>query len=183
MIEKILPLKQSRKGYSSQLTKLINKVNQVIFENQNIKALKVYEYQLDNLLYEIRAITTELHDLKNDEFERKKIINFCTDQELRFVSIKDSIVNFYISNGKVREDKIFSELPSKSTESHDTSTLSSDKKASQNQISLSTRAALFALSLLSVTVILADKESQIHRILRFQRGEKQPSMQNFWQIR
>ena len=61
--EKVLPLKQSCKGYCSQLTKVINKVNQVIFENQNREALKVYEYQLDNFLYEIRAIMTELHNL------------------------------------------------------------------------------------------------------------------------
>ena len=49
--EKILSLKQSCKGYCSQLTKVINKINQVIFENKNAEALKVYEYQLDNLLY------------------------------------------------------------------------------------------------------------------------------------
>ena len=49
--EKILSLKQFCKGYCSQLTKVINKINQVIFENKNTEALKVYEYQLDNLLY------------------------------------------------------------------------------------------------------------------------------------
>ena len=46
---------------------VIDKVNQVIFENQNTEALKVYEYQLDNFLYEIRAITAELHNLEADE--------------------------------------------------------------------------------------------------------------------
>ena len=126
--EKILLLKQYRKGYCSQLTKVINKVNQVIFENQNTEALKVYEYQLDNFLHEIRAITTELHDLETDESEREKIINFCTDQALRVVSIKDSIMNFYISNGKEREVKIFSELPNKSAKSRDTCKSSSDRK-------------------------------------------------------
>ena len=49
--EKILSLKPSCKGYCSQLTKVSNKINQVIFENKNTEALKVYEYQLDNLLY------------------------------------------------------------------------------------------------------------------------------------
>ena len=48
----------SRKGYCSQLTKVVNKANQVIFGNQNTEALKVYEYQLDNFLSEIHAITT-----------------------------------------------------------------------------------------------------------------------------
>ena len=76
MIEKILSLKQSRKNYCSELTKLVNEVNQVIFENQNIEALKVFEYQLANFLYEIRVITTELHDLETDESARKKIHQF-----------------------------------------------------------------------------------------------------------
>ena len=39
--------------------------------------------------------------------QEKKFINFCTDQELRVVSIKDSIMNCCISNGKERENKIF----------------------------------------------------------------------------
>ena len=126
--EKILSLKQPRKGYCCQLTKVINKVNLVIFENQNTEALKVYEYQLDNFLYEIRAITTELHDLEMDESEKEKAINFCTDRALRVVSIKNSIMNFYISNGKEREDKIFSELSSKSAKLSDTPKSSSDRK-------------------------------------------------------
>ena len=69
--EKILSLKQFCKGYCSQLTKVINKVNLVIFENQNTEALKVYEYQLDNFLHEIYAVMTELHNLKTDESERE----------------------------------------------------------------------------------------------------------------
>ena len=76
-------LKKSRKDYCSQLTKVINKVNQVIFENQNPETLKVYEYQLDNFLYEIHIITTKLHDLEMDQSEKEKIINFCTDQALQ----------------------------------------------------------------------------------------------------
>ena len=76
MIEKILSLKQSRKNYCSELTKLVNEVNQVIFENQNTEALKVCEYQLPNFLYEIRVITTELHHLETDESARKKIHQF-----------------------------------------------------------------------------------------------------------
>ena len=47
----------SPKGYRSQLTKVVSKANEVIFENQNTKALKDYEYQLDNFLSEIHAIT------------------------------------------------------------------------------------------------------------------------------
>ena len=76
MIEKILSLKQSRKNYCSELTKLVNEVNQVIFENQNTEALKVCEYQLPNFLCEIRVITTELHHLETDESARKKIHQF-----------------------------------------------------------------------------------------------------------
>ena len=143
MNEKILSLKKSRKGYCSQLTKVINKVNQVIFDNQNTEALKVYEYQLDNFLHGIQAITTQLHDLETDESEMEKIINFCTDQALRVVSIKDSIMNFYISNGKEREVKIFSKLSSKSAKSRDTSKSSSDRKSkSKSNISVHSRTSV-----------------------------------------
>ena len=38
-------------------------------------------------------------------------------------------MNFYISNGKKREDRIFSELSNKSTESPDTSESYSDRKS------------------------------------------------------
>ena len=86
---------------------------------------------------------TKLHDLKTDESEREKIVNFCTDQALQVVSIKDSIMNFYISNGKEREVKIFSELSSKSAKSHDTSKSSSDRKSkSKSNISVHSRTSV-----------------------------------------
>ena len=73
----------------------------------------------------------------------KKIINFCTDQALRVVSIKNSIMDFYISNGKEREVKIFSELSSKSAKSRDTSKSSSNSKnKSKSNISVHSRTSL-----------------------------------------
>ena len=56
-------------------------------------------------------------------------MNFCIDQVLRVVSINDSIMNFYISNGKERENQVFSELSSKSSESPDTFEPYSDRKS------------------------------------------------------
>ena len=41
-MKKILSLKQSRDGCCTQLTKVIDKVNKVIFESQNTEPLKVY---------------------------------------------------------------------------------------------------------------------------------------------
>ena len=86
---------------------------------------------------------TELHDLKTNESEREKIINFCTDQALQVVSIKDSIMNFHISNGKEREVRIFSELSSKSAKSHDTSKSSSNRKSKpKSNISVHSRTSV-----------------------------------------
>ena len=48
-------------------------------------------------LYEIQTITTKIHHLKSDECEKKKIISLCTLQALRVLTIKDSIMNIYIS--------------------------------------------------------------------------------------
>ena len=71
------------------------------------------------------------------------MINFCTDHVLQVVSIKDRIMNFYISNGKERQDKIFSELSSKSTKSRDTSKSSSDRKGkSKSNLSVHPRTSL-----------------------------------------
>lgn len=85
----------TRKGYCCQLTKVINKVNQVIIKNQNTHAKNVYEYQLVHPLYEIQTITTKTHHLKSDECEKKKIISFCTLQALHVLTIKDSIMNIF----------------------------------------------------------------------------------------
>ena len=56
--------------------------------------------------------------------KRKKIINFCTDQALQVVSIRD----ICILNGKRQELIIFSELSSKFTKSCDTSNCSNGRK-------------------------------------------------------
>ena len=53
--------------------------------------------------------TTELHDLDPMNLKGKKSLIFA-DQALRVVSIKDSIMKFYISNGTERKQEIFLEL-------------------------------------------------------------------------
>ena len=76
-------------------------------------------------------------------------------------------MNFYISNGKERKVKIFSELPNKSAKSRDTCKSSRDRKKKS-------KSNIFVLSRTSVhsqpsarNVVLAHKDSQMHRILRF----------------
>ena len=90
-------------------------------------------------------------------------MNFCIDQVLRVVSINDSIMNFYISNGKERENQVFSELSSKSSESPDTFEPYSDRKSkSKWNISVHLRTSVH-----SEPSLPARKESQMHQILRF----------------
>ena len=115
------------------MTEVINKVNPVIFENQNKEVLKVYDYQLHNFF----SIRTELHDIETDKSEMKIDINFCTDQTLRAVSINnDSIMKFYISNRKEREDKIFQGLSNQSAKSRGSSKSSGDIKGKSKSKSL-----------------------------------------------
>ena len=86
---------------------------------------------------------TKLDDLRTDESEREKIINFCTDLAFRVVSIKDSIMNFYISNGKEREVNYQEDLSSKSAKSRDTSKSSSDRKSkSKSNITVHSRTSV-----------------------------------------
>ena len=48
--EKMHSLKQTHKGYCSEVTKTINRINWIIFENHSRGKIKVYEYQLDNII-------------------------------------------------------------------------------------------------------------------------------------
>ena len=74
----------------------------------------------------------------------------------------DSIINFYISNGKERENKIFLELSSKSTKSRDTFKFSSDRKGmSKSNLSVHSRTSVHSQPS-AVHVVLAGKESQMH---------------------
>ena len=74
--KKVLSLKQTRKGYCSELIKTINKINKIIYENHNAEKIKVYDYQLDNIIYKIRNITAELHYCEIDETEKETILSF-----------------------------------------------------------------------------------------------------------
>ena len=74
----------------------------------------------------------------------------------------DSIINFYISNGKERENKTFLELSSKSTKSRDTFKFSSDRKGmSKSNLSVHLRTSVHSQPS-AVHVVLAGKESRMH---------------------
>ena len=74
--EKIHSLKQIRKGYCSESTKTINRINRIIFENQSPEKINVYEYQLDNIIFKLENITSELRRYETDATQKKNILSF-----------------------------------------------------------------------------------------------------------
>ena len=74
--EKIHSLKQIRKGYCSELTKTINRINRIIFENQSPEKIKVYEYQLGNIIFKLENITSELRRYETDATQKENILSF-----------------------------------------------------------------------------------------------------------
>ena len=80
--EKIHSLKQTRKGYCSELTKTINRINRIIFENHSPEKINFYEYQLDNIIFKLENITSELHHYETDATAKENILSFLREQIL-----------------------------------------------------------------------------------------------------
>ena len=78
--EKIHSLKQTCKGYCSELTETTNRINRIIFENNSPEKIKVYDYQLDNIIFKLENITSKLHYYKTDSTEKGNILSFLKEQ-------------------------------------------------------------------------------------------------------
>ena len=96
--EKIHSLKQTRKGYCSELTKTINRINRIIFENYSLEKIEVYDYQLDNIFFKLENITSELHHYETDATEIENILSFLKEQTSRVSNIKAHLINYFNSN-------------------------------------------------------------------------------------
>ena len=94
-------------------------------------------------------------------------------------------MNFYISNRKEREHKIFSELSSKSAKSRGTSKSSSNRQnKSKSNISVHSRTSVHSQP--SVRPHSSSSQGKSNKCIifcGFREAKKQPSMQNFLQIR
>ena len=93
--EKIHSLKQTRKGYCSELTKTISRINIIIFENHSPEKIKVYDYQLDNIIFKLENITSELHHYETDAMEKENILSFLKEQTSRVSNIKAHLVKLF----------------------------------------------------------------------------------------
>ena len=105
--EKIHSLKQTQKGYCSELTKTISRINWIIFENHSPGKIKVYGYQLDNIIFKLENITSELHHHETDATEKENILSFLKELILRVSDIKAHLVNHFNLNseniGKIKQ--------------------------------------------------------------------------------
>ena len=98
--EKIHSWKQICKGYCSELTQTIDRINRIIFENHSPEKIKVYEYQLDNTIFKLENITSELRHYETDAMEKENSLSFLNEQILRVSHIKAHLVNYFNSNSE-----------------------------------------------------------------------------------
>ena len=96
--EKIHSLKQTRKSYCSELTKTINRINRIIFENYSLEKIEVYDYQLDNIFFKLENITSELHHYETDATEIENVLSFLKEQTSLVSNIKAHLINYFNSN-------------------------------------------------------------------------------------
>ena len=69
------------------MTRVINKLTEHVNLNSDVKEIQRYEFKLQNAIQNIRTITAKLHEVVIDKKEQENIINFCTEQEFRFIQI------------------------------------------------------------------------------------------------
>ena len=125
-------LKQTRKGYCSELSKTINRINRIIFENHSPEKINVYDYQLDNIIFKLENITSELHHYETNATEKENILSFLKEQILRVSNIKAYLVNYFNSNSenieKIKQNSLKSPSSlSKSSESQSEKSRKSSK--------------------------------------------------------
>ena len=72
----------------------------MIFENHSPEKIKVYDYQLDNIIFKLEYITSELNHYETDATEKENILSFLNEQISRVSNIKAHLVNYFNSNSE-----------------------------------------------------------------------------------
>ena len=84
--------KNRRSGYVSELTKVINKIK-TCWENNDYSKLGDCDNRLEKIITRVRRVTTQLIDLISKDLKNSdEILEFCTEQKLRVVEIRKSIL-------------------------------------------------------------------------------------------
>ena len=73
--EQISIYKKGRAGYTSDLTKTIEKIEQCLIDKDN-KRLQKYDLRLDKIINDIREVTTNLYNITTNTRESEEILNF-----------------------------------------------------------------------------------------------------------
>ena len=73
-----------------------------------MEKIKVYEYQLDNTIFKLENVTSELRHYETDAMEKENSLSFLNEHILRVSHIKAHLVNYFNSNSeKIGKNKQF----------------------------------------------------------------------------
>ena len=136
--EKLLNLRKSRSAFIGHIIRLINKLNEKLSSNDNIKTIKCLEEQLYQILEKLKKVNDEYISiaLNSDDIETSSDIYF--EQHSRVTLISQSIEQFILKKQQVQnavqQDHFREILKSKSSHSSKTksSKLSKSSKTSKS---------------------------------------------------
>ena len=136
--EKLLNLRKSRSAFIGHITRLINKLNEKLSSNDNIKTIKCLEEQLYQILEKLKKVNDEYISiaLNPDDIEISSEIYF--EQHSRVTLISQSIEQFILKKQQVQnavqQDHFREILKSKSSHSSKSksSKLSKSSKTSKS---------------------------------------------------
>ena len=135
--EKLLNLCKSRSAFIGHITRLINKLNEKLSSNDNIKTIKCLEEQLYQILEKLKKVNDEYISiaLNPDDIETSSEIYF--EQHSRVTLISQSIEQFILKKQQVQnavqQDHFQEILKSKSSHSSKSKSSKTSKSSSRRE--------------------------------------------------
>ena len=99
--------KDKRSGYVSELTKVI-KIKEYLNKNE-ISKIDSYNYCLAVVIDKIRRVSSKLNALVCNDDAYEELLQFCTNQELRAIELRNSIYSVVpeFNQGPISHDQTF----------------------------------------------------------------------------
>lgn len=138
--EKILTLRKSRSAYIGHITRTINKINEKLSLNENIKTIKCLEEQLYQILEKVKGINDEYIRLVSNPADIEISSEIYFEQHSRVTLISDTIEHFIIKRQQVQnvvQQQQYQEMYQKSKASSSKSKSSKNSKSTKSSKSSS----------------------------------------------
>ena len=136
--EKLLNLRKSRSAFIGHITRLINKLNEKLSSNDNIKTIKCLEEQLYKILEKLKKVNDEYIRIALNPDDMETLSEIYFEQHSRVTLISQSIEQFILKKQQVQnaveQDHFREILKSKSSHSSKSksSKLSKSSKTSKS---------------------------------------------------